>query len=738
MKRTVLIGAWAALVGLAAPAAQERAASQAPDGPYVSRTTAILVDVVVRDKKGKPVTDLTAADFRILEDDVQQEIGSFALINRGSGIGIDVRFKQPDDTTVVDASAPKPSSNAELEALPASTAIIFDALSADALAMSQRAALDYLPPEGNSPHSRVAIFATVPSMQILQGYTDDIAAIRNGIRKVTAAGTLAADMKKDRMESLFEQQQTIESQTDRLGLLTAGGGAAVSGSASAIGQLEAEARLVRGNMRLVQAFDAIDRDHRGYGAMTTLLTAIDSLSVRPGRKTVVLFSEGLPASPALQNQMQRIVEVANAANVTVYAVDASGLRAISALEQTRREVEQTGHDRLRQVGLGQDTTEGPYTRMIERTEDLLRLDPQGGLARLADDTGGFLVRDTNDIGSAFRRIDEDSRIHYLLTYTPINDTFDGKFRTIDVKVERPGVQIFARKGYRAVKTPGLLRTPAYEAPAIALLDSGRLPNAFPVRAGGLVFPDRQGGGLVPLIVKVGTSSLQFEVDPIKHTYSGQVAVVARLKDAGGQVVQKLSQQYVLTGDENDVEAAKNGEILFYREPRLAAGVYELETIVYDIVATKASARVSTITVPEREDDSLQMSSLVIVAKTETVEEVNPGIEAPLYFGKTLMYPNLGDPVSRTADGEVSFYFSLYPEQGRQVTSATVELLKNGRQVAEAPLEMKPDAVAAGGARVQHVGRLPLAPLPPGTYELRVSVTDGKTRQARSTYFTVGA
>ncbi len=376
--------------------------------------------------------------------------------------------------------------------------------------------------------------------------------------------------------------------------------------------------------------------------------------------------------------------------------------------------------------------------MVERTEDLLRMDPQGGLATLADGTGGFLVRDTNNIGSAFRRIDEDSRIHYLLTYTPKNDTFDGKFRSIDVKVARPGVQIFARKGYRAVRSPGLLRTPAYEAPAVALLDSGTLPNAFPVRAGALVFPDRRGGGLVPLVVKVSTASLQFDIDPLKHTYSGQVAVVARLRDQSGNVVQKVSQQYILSGDEKDVEAAKKGEILFYREPRLAAGVYELESIVYDIMSGKASARVSTINVPEADRPELQMSSVVIVARTEKVADVNRAIEAPLYYGDVLLYPNMGDPVSQSGDGELAFYFSLYPEPGRSVTGATVELLRNGRQVAAAPLDMSAAAPATASDRVQHVGRLPLTTLAHGTYELRVSVTDGRTKQARSTYFTVGA
>ena len=52
--------------------------------------------------------------------------------------------------------------------------------------------------------------------------------------------------------------------------------------------------------------------------------------------------------------------------------------------------------------------------------------------------------------------------------------------------------------------------------------------------------------------------------------------------------------------------------------------------------------------------------------------------------------------------------------------------------------MSAAAPATASDRVQHVGRLPLTALPHGTYELRVSVTDGHTKQARSTYFTVGA
>ena len=61
------------------------------------------------------------------------------------------------------------------------------------------------------------------------------------------------------------------------------------------------------------------------------------------------------------------------------------------------------------------------TRGLERNEDFLRLNPESGLGQLADETGGFLVRDTNDATPGFRRIQEDMRFHYLLSYTPTND-----------------------------------------------------------------------------------------------------------------------------------------------------------------------------------------------------------------------------------------------------------------------------------------------------------------------------
>ena len=269
-------------------------------------------------------------------------------------------------------------------------------------------------------------------------------------------------------------------------------------------------------------------------------------------------------------------------------------------------------------------------------------------------------------------------------------------------------------------------TPAStSAPALALLDRAPLPNAFPVRAAAFSFPDPARPGLSPIAVQVSTASLQFVVDASRAIYSAQTSVVVRIKEGDGHPVQTLSQQYLLTGDAKDMEAAKNGQILFYREADLQPGVYTVESIVFDAVARRGSARIATLTVPRVSDAGLGMSSLVLVGRSEELPAASTGA-SPLRVGNTLLYPNLGEAIANTPSRELPFFFTLYGNTAGLTASA--QLRRNGALLAEAPLALP----ASSGPRVQHVGRFPIGALPAGTYELRIKVGD----LSRSAFFTL--
>jgi VWFA-related protein len=727
MTRVPLVVLAALLIGGATgtrPAAQ--AGPARADQPYATAATAILVDVVVRDRRGLPVTDLSADDFAIAEDGVAQKIDTFSRISRGGGIGLGVGWKSPSTTIAVAG----PSSSQVPTATPgpeseATVALVFDHLSSASLRLAQRATLDYLPMSGESA-VRVGVFASDPGIRVVQPYTTDRTLVRSAVGRVLPSGSSIEEMTGERAEALTDRRRDLRGQ----GAPEAAGGttAALARTAAEAGQRENELRLIQTELNMIRSFDYMDRDHRGYDTSLALMRVITSLSHYPGRKTVVFFSEGLPASPALAGKLDAVIDAANRANVTAYAVDAKGLRTHSDLAGVRKEIDGFAEERRFQNDTGAERTEQPMTMAFERVEDTLRLDSRTGLARLSEDTGGFLVEQSNDLSGAFRRIDEDNRFHYLLTYSPNNMDFNGRFRTIGVKVRRPGTQVFARRGYRAVRAPLRGAPGGHQAAALALLDRSRLPNAFPIHAAGFSFPDPARPGLTPVVVQVDTGALRYDIDQQRSTYAARAAVVVRIRDGQGRELEKLTQEYLISGDARDVEAAKRGEILFYREPQLPAGVYTLESIVYDGNAQQGSARVATLTVPAPQ--STAMSSLVLVNRVEEVGDT-PAVSAPLYVGRTLMYPNLGQPIRRASTAELPFFFTIW---GSTVdATAHVQLLRHGQLVAEAPIEL----ATPTGSRLQQVGRLPIAALSSGTYELRIKV-DTRTQGvlARNAFFTI--
>jgi hypothetical protein len=400
---------------------------------------------------------------------------------------------------------------------------------------------------------------------------------------------------------------------------------------------------------------------------------------------------------------------------------------VSTSDETRDTINAAA-DRVLRRNPTADVTGSAMTAELERAGEMVRNDPHVVLGQLTDETGGIMIRNTNDLGAGFRRIDQDMRNYYMLSYVPKNENFDGRFRTIAVNVRRPGVDVAARKGYYAIRSAGPLPVMPYEARALALLESTPVPNAFPIRAAALKFPEDKRLGLTPVLVSVPAAALTFTTTQDGGAYRAEFTVLVRVRNQTDEVVDKMSQNYVLTGPVDKLESAKQGNILFYRERELDPGLYKVEAVVHDALSEKASVRFSTIERPVLNAGTLRASNLVIIASAERVAERDRPAGSPFMVGDLLLYPNLGEPLRKSTTPEIAFFFTVYPVKGAK-PQANVELVQNGTALAKLPLPLgDPDS----SGRIQQVSRLPTAGLSPGTYELRILVTQGQQQVSQST------
>jgi VWFA-related protein len=691
---------------------------QRVQGTLNEGVTAVLVDVVVRDRRGQPVRDLTQADFQISEDGVPQSIGSFTPFLEGKTAAPAAAGGTPPATTAGSAAASAPADDR-----PIVTALVFDRLSPEGRQLAVQAAQTYL---GSKPETEnyIGVFGVDVGLAPYASFTKNARTLRQALDKVgnrASASFNSPEMRQQRANA--EQQASVAGQQAAAAIGGAGPGGA--GGASAQG----DALLAQMAVSMARDFEAMEHDQQGYATTNGLFAIINAMRLLPGRKSLVLFSEGLLIPPAVQRLFSGVIDAANRANVSIYAMDAKGLRIDSEQAKIRDQVNAAAGAGTGTLGVASGGD--PLTKALETNEGVLRQDPQMGLGTLARDTGGLLFDNTNNLRQGFERIETDLRNYYLLGYTPSNAKYDGRFRTIEVKVNRPGIVVSARKGYFAVRDPGGAIN-SWEAPALGALEAKPVPNAFPVRAAALLFPERDRPGLVPVVVELKTAPLTFAASGDGKTYTSDFTVLVRFLDARNQVVRKVSQHYEVRGSLADIERVKTGDVIFYREPELPAGTYSMETVVHDNPSGKASVRFSTVEVPKIDPSKLRMSSLVLVKRGDTVPEKERRAENPLLVNGVALSPNLGDPVSKTLK-ELPFYFAVYPAAGGPAPEVTIQLVQNGVVAAQVPMTV-PAADRSG--RVQQLGRLPLAQIAPGTYELRAVVKQGTEQVTRSTLLRV--
>jgi VWFA-related protein len=432
------------LVVLALTAASAAAQSQAP--VVKTTTTGVVIDVTALDKDGKPVADLQPADFDLTEDGVRQEIASVTFV-RG-GVGESRSGRPPAQAAASDAPVPvagtTPPSSAVTPAMPSVTAILFDRLSPEVRPLAGRAALAYvstLVP----PRDYAGVFLADVALKTFQPFTSTQDTLRSAVARAVSTAPSNLTTKSESFGS-SRIQNLDPNQSPTVGAEVAGG---------YINALDREKKLTEGadsekllrqmELRMTESYHQFLAESEGQASLAGLRAVVKGLSVLPGRKSILYFTEALTVTDRLKSRFDILIGEANRANVSVFTVDAVGLRVHSKEAELGRNVEVAGAQGVGDARRG----DGPYTKDLERQEQMLTSRPSAVLGRLAKETGGFLLENTNDLGAGVARMQQERTTYYLLAYQPTNPAQDGKFRRVAVKVKRPKVTVKSRAGYLA-------------------------------------------------------------------------------------------------------------------------------------------------------------------------------------------------------------------------------------------------------------------------------------------------
>jgi hypothetical protein len=437
--------------------------------------------------------------------------------------------------------------------------------------------------------------------------------------------------------------------------------------------------------------------------------SLEALREARGRKSLVLVSGGLVQDPRLRGY-RRVVTESRRANTAIYYLDVRGL--VAAPSWLQAEVTQPADLVDRSTGIGLTETR----------------DAAAGSEALALDTGGLVLKNQNDLGAGLVRIGREARSYYLVGYTPANRVADGRFRRIEVKVAREGVNVRARRGYFA---PGRDEKPAKgdtrDAAIQRALDAPFDLPGVPLRALAHVFGEAgPGQSTVLLTAEADIRGLAFvEKDGVSRDVLEMLLLVAH-RDTGEFT--RFDQQFEMALQKDTRARYERGGFPITRGMKLAPGPYQAKLVVRD----RNSGRVGSLThefdVPAT--GGLRVSSLVLGDRLRDEEKGGgPELVARRRFASA---------------GTLHCRFEVYgaaKDRGTgqpRVTAGFAVRRVDGRMIAalpETPLRPGPD-----GALARSLGT-PLEGAPPGSYEVIVTVTDlvaGQAAEAREPILIEGA
>jgi VWFA-related protein len=463
----------------------------------------------------------------------------------------------------------------------------------------------------------------------------------------------------------------------------------------------------------------LDR-RQSLGVLSAIRAIATGVKGIEGRKTLLLFSEGFVVGPAVEDEFQSVIGLANRSQLAVYCIESQGLETrelsgnlvprdeltsavANSLENKSPRGGETVFDRARQVGK-------------DMRDSVLR--------HLAVSTGGLLIRNTNDLSIGLERIDEEMRSYYVLSYRPKNDKLDGRFRQIRVSVKRPDLSVRARTGYYAMPVGfEMLNAAEYQLIEQArVLDASRKMPLF-LRLASFAEGSRQ--YLVPVILEIGSESLSFDNKEGKR--SAVLLIIGLVRDQAGNIARRFGGTVPVRVSEAEYDVLKRGTVSFVNHIQLPADNYvSVEVLVKDLGSGMLGSTQQAMYL-RKPDAALGLSTILLA------REVGKSLETAGQFLTVQGVKIMPSARCQFQNGDnLVFYFDIYNPQAdsNKKTDISIELslLHEGKLVnARLPRYHVKESLEAA-ARIQFARYLQLGGLPPGSYTLIVEANDSVSNQ----------
>jgi VWFA-related protein len=718
----------------------------------------VVLDVVVRDKHGKPVADLQPGQLALYEDGVLQSVRSFRLVKGGE-------VRAEDEQQVAQAGA-TPGAAAKSTAIPRLNplrtvnlvCLVFSGLNAETRGLARQAAREFVESEVR-PNTYIGVFGLDEGgLRPLSAFSNDrerllkavdLAAM-NQLRPLggsTSAGVGAALSNASLKWSLTSE---VSIGTDLIAKQLVNSAGEVRAGAAGIGADATNPLGPRGALQLDNMGAMRDLD-----ALTSL---VRQLSPLPFQKTVLLLSTGLTRPPDQMEYWRSLVRSANQGGVTFYGLDVYGLNvcqdSLSVGCMTSSSELQPAADALNKVAnvnrgatpmspgaqnLSNMSRQSSGGGSIEETMELMNQDDyvhnsvlsankQAGLRDLAESTGGFLIANTNNTQQLLKHVMEDVDTHYEVTYQPATEGYDGRFRKIEVKLARPNLQARTRSGYFSLPVSQNSSLAAGDMAGLRALNTNPPPHAFDFQTQALRFGSDDGTAQYAVVFNVPIANLTGTPDAALHKHHYHVSLLALARDSQGRVEDWFSRDVPSDVADQYVPLLQPRHMTWERSFHLPPGGHTIETAVVDEEGNRTSTNV--LHIDNTTAPGPGVSDIMLAQEVKELERANDESDPFEAEGRRVI-PLASNALP--ADLNPFLYFVLYPRKDASGKARlNVQFLRNGKEVKHwmEPVD-EPDA--SGG-----VPMLIRAAQKPGNYEVRVALSQGRGSTERRLTYSIAA